>query len=237
MLVEKWQNNDFWSRAVSYASQFAAKKVPFERIVLDALNVTEFDFVSVAARWNTLNDFQKNLVWLWYRVYPTDEYYSYVCKKASNASEIPEKIRDEILLLSNRSERWIQERMAAVRALSFHDFDDAYFALMDKLPLDETKLKLLTYQTHEEKTYAVKVISNMLRSGAEPSAIATELLENNFPALTLAWICSLRPHISLMALKVWGSFTSEMGLKSYRILMAVLKNPDYEQGRRTLRVS
>lgn len=40
-----------------------------------------------------------------------------------------------------------------------------------------------------------------------------------------------------MALKVWGSFTSEMGLKSYRILMAVLKNPDYEQGRRTLRVS
>ena len=183
VLVEKWQNNDFWSRAVSYASQFAAKKVPFERIVLDALNVTEFDFVSVAARWNTLNDFQKNLVWLWYRVYPTDEYYSYVCKKASNASEIPEKIRDEILLLSNRSERWIQERMAAVRALSFHDFDDAYFALMDKLPLDETKLKLLTYQTHEEKTYAVKVISNMLRSGAEPSAIATELLENNFPAL------------------------------------------------------
>ena len=45
--------------------------------------------------------------------------------------------------------------MAAVRALSFHSFDDAYFALMDKLPLDETKLKLLTYQTHEEKTYAL----------------------------------------------------------------------------------
>ena len=99
----------------------------------------------------TLNDFQKNLVWLWYRVYPTDEYYSYACKKASCVSEIPEKIRDEILLISNRSDRWIEERMVAVRALSFHSFDDSYFALMDKLPLDETKLKLLTYQTHEEK--------------------------------------------------------------------------------------
>lgn len=155
----------------------------FDKIVLDALNVTEFDFVSIAARWKTLNDFQKNLVWLWYRVYPTDEYYSYVCKKASRASEIPEELRDEILLVSNRSERWIGERMAAVRALSFQSFDDAYFALMDKLPLDETKLKLLTYQTHEEKTYAIKVISNMLRGGAEPSAIAADLLEQSYPAL------------------------------------------------------
>lgn len=183
MLIEKWQNNDFWSRAVNYASQFATQKVPFKKIVLDALSVTEFDFVSIVARWNTMNDFQMNLIWLWYRVYPTKEYYSYACKKAPSASEIPEKIRDEILLIFNRSDRWIQERMAAVRALSFHDFDDAYFALMDKLPLDETKLKLLTYQTHEEKTYAIKVISNMLRGGAEPSAIATKLLVDEYPAL------------------------------------------------------
>lgn len=33
------------------------------------------------------------------------------------------------------------------------------------------------------KLYAVKVISNMLRSGAEPSAIATTLLERDYPSL------------------------------------------------------
>ena len=183
LLTEQWQSNDFWNRTINYASRYAAGKASFDKIVLDALNVNEFEFVSVAARWKTLNDFQKNLVWLWYRVYPTDEYYSYACKKALYATEIPEKIRDEILLISNRSERWIDERMAAVRALSFRSFDDAYFALMDKLPLDETKLKLLTYQTHEEKTYAVKIVSNMLRGGAEPGAIASNLLEQSYPAL------------------------------------------------------
>lgn len=183
LLIEKWQNNDFWSRVVKYVSQYATKEVSFDRIVLDALNVNEFDFISVAARWKTLNDFQKNLIWLWYKVYPTDEYYSYACKKASRASEIPEKIRDEILSVSNRSDRWIKERMAAVRALAFQFFDNAYFALIDKLSLDETKLKLLTYQTHEEKTYAVKVISNMLRGGAELGAIAVGLLENDYPSL------------------------------------------------------
>lgn len=183
ILEEKWMDDDFWSNAINYASKFEIKKAPFEKLIFDALNVTEFDFVSIAARWNTLDDFQKNLVWLWYKVYPTDEYYCFACKKAKNALEIPEKIRDEILLISNRSDLWIQERMAAVRAFAFYGFNDAYFALMDKLPLPQTKLKLLTYQTHEEKTYAVKIVSGLLRSGAEPKAIASDMLINDYPSL------------------------------------------------------
>lgn len=182
-LIGEWQSNDFWSQVVAYASKYAPQKVAFAKIVLDALNVNDFDFVSIAARWKTLNDFQKILVWLWYRVYPTDEYYSYACKKATSAVDIPVKIRDEILLISNRSTHWIEERMAAVRAFTFQSFDDTYFALMDKIPLPETKLRLLTYQTHEEKTYAIKVISGLLRGGAEPRAIA-DLLESNYPSLT-----------------------------------------------------
>ena len=151
--------------------------------ILDALNANEFDFVSVAARWKTLSDFQKALVWMWYRAYPTDEYYCYACKQAQTADEIPARLRDEILLISNRSEKWIQERMAAVRAVGFTSFDDGYFALLDKIPLPETRLQLLTYQTHEEKTYAVKVISGMLRSGAEPDAIG-ELIADDYPAMS-----------------------------------------------------
>lgn len=183
ILEEKWMDDDFWSNAINYASKFEIKKASFEKLIFDALNVTEFDFVSIAARWNTLDDFQKNLVWLWYKVYPTEEYYCFACKKAKNALEIPEKIRDEILLISNRSDLWIQERMAAVRAFAFYSFNDAYFALMDKLPLPQTKLKLLTYQTHEEKTYAVKIVSGLLRSGAEPKAIASDMLINDYPSL------------------------------------------------------
>ena len=183
ILEEKWIGDAFWNNAIKYASKYEIKKASFAKLVLDALNITEFDFVSVAARWNTLDDFQKNLVWLWYKVYPTDEYYCFACKKSENALEIPEKVRDEILLISSRSDRWIQERMAAVRAFAFHSFNDAYFALIDKLPLPETKLKMLTYQTHEEKTYAVKIVSTLLRSGAEPAAIASSLLIDDYPAL------------------------------------------------------
>lgn len=181
VLVEKWENNDFWSRMVTYASKFN-NKVSVGRIIVKALNVTDFDFVSVVARWKMLDEFQRELVWLWYRAYPTGDYYSYACRKADNASEIPARIRNEILLISSRSDLWIQQRMNAMKALRQSSFDDAYFALMDKLPLAETKLQLLTYQTHEEKAYAIKVISGLLRNGAEPEAVAS-LIANDYPEL------------------------------------------------------
>lgn len=181
-LVEKWQDDEFWSRMVTFAARYEGGKMTFGTLVLDSLNVNEFDFISIAARWKTLSDFQKKLIWIWYRVYPTDEYYSYACKNASKAEDIPARLRDDIFQLSSRSDKWIKERMSAVKALGFTSFDDAYFAAMDKLPLPETKLQLLTYQTHEEKVYAIKVISSMLRGGAEPDALA-ELIETDYPAL------------------------------------------------------
>lgn len=180
-LVEKWESNNFWSQMVIYASKLYGK-ASFEQIVILVLKVMKFDFVSVAARWNTLDEFQKELVWLWYRVYPTGDYFSYACRKAATAPDIPARIRDEILLVSTRSALWIEQRMAAMKALNFSSFSDAYFELMDKLPLAETKLQLLTYQTHEERTYAVKVISGLLRNGAEPDAVA-DMITNDYPAL------------------------------------------------------
>lgn len=183
ILAEKWENNDFWSKMITYVSSFNGR-VPFEKVVNLVLNVKIFEFVSVVARWNTFDTFQKELVWLWYRVYPSRDYYSYACQKAVTASEIPIRIRDEILLVSNRSVLWIEQRMAAMKVLHFTSFDDAYFALMDKLPLPETKLQLLTYQTHEEKTYAIKVISGLLRNGAEQDAVA-DMIANDYPSLAV----------------------------------------------------
>ena len=180
-LVEKWESNEFWNQMVRCASDFH-EGASFEKIVLQALNIKVFDFVSVVARWSTLSKFQKELVWLWYRVFPTDDYYSYACGKADSSVDIPAKIRDEILLVVSRSAMWIEQRMAAMRVLNFPSFDDAYFAKLDKLPLAETKLQLLTYQTHEERTFAVKVISNLLRNGAEPEAVA-DMIADAYPAM------------------------------------------------------
>lgn len=177
-LKKEWQDETFWAELIPYAQ----KNAKFSSIVLRVLNINDFNFVSVAARWKTLSDLEKNLVWLWYRVYPTEEYYSYACKKADTAADIPARIRDEILLLSSRSDEWIKQRMLAIKAISFKSFDDSYFTQLDKLPLAEMKLQLLTYQTHEECAYAIKVISGLLRNGIEPDAVA-ELIKVAYPIL------------------------------------------------------
>lgn len=177
-LNESWGPDDLWAQLIPLAK----RGMKFADIVLDQLNITSFDFVSVIARWKTLNDLQKELIWMWYRVYPTDEYYTYACTRATKAAQISERIRDEILLVSSRSDSWIAQRMAAMNVLAFGSFDDAYFKALDKLQVASMKLNMLTYRTHEECTYALKTVSTLLRDGAEPTAVA-ELLKDKYPNL------------------------------------------------------
>lgn len=173
-----WESEEFWTSLIPDAKQCSS----FDEMVLRKLFLASFDFIAVYARWDVLTDEEKELVWMWYRVHPTGEYYSHACKKAENAFEIPEKIRDEILLMESRTDSMISERMKAMRAYKFTEFDEDYFKLMDRLRLPEMKLQLLTYETHEERTYAIRVVSGMLRDGAEPEAIAA-MLKNVYPTL------------------------------------------------------
>lgn len=177
-IKRNWENDEFWAKLIPGVK----KGMTFSDVVLDQLDITTFDFVSVVARWDTLNKFQRELIWMWYRVYPTEEYYSYVCKKAQIADEIPERIKNEILEISSRSQKWIEERMKAMRVLRFVSFDDAYFKALDKLPVPEMKLQLLTYKTHEECAFAIKTVSSMLRNGAELEAVA-DILKDSYPLL------------------------------------------------------
>lgn len=179
VLQREWAEDSFWADLIPYAK----KGNMFKDVVFNILKITTFDFVSIAARWNILSDLSRNVVWLWYRIYPTDEYYSYACKKARSSSEIPTRIRDEILAITTRSQSWIDERMRAMKAFSFTSFDDAYFKQMDKISLADTKLQLLTYRTHEERAYAIKVVSSLLRKGVEADA-AANMVRDDYPTLT-----------------------------------------------------
>ena len=116
-LVEGCLRDDFWSRVVNYVSKFSAK-VSFAKIVLDALNVNNFDFVSVVARWKMLDDFQKNLVWLWYRVYPAGDFFLPVAKPLP----LP-KFRTEFAmkycLLATKMTRGLMSACTQLKALHF----------------------------------------------------------------------------------------------------------------------
>lgn len=177
-IEQSWEDDDFWTGLIPAAKDCGS----FDELVKQKLSMSSFEFTAALAQWNILTDEQKELVWMWYRVHPTGEYYSYACKKADHAFEIPDRIRDEILLLESRTDTWIGERMRAMSALSFTEFDEDYFKLMDRLRLPKMKLQLLTFKTHEERTYAIRVVSDMLRDGIEPEAIA-DMIKDSYPIL------------------------------------------------------
>lgn len=177
---ESLETAEFWAKVAS----MAGGRSTFATIVMEQINTVKFSFCDVIAKWQMLNEFQRELVWLWYKIYPTDDYYSFACNKAKTANEIPERIRDEILSLSSRTFKWIDERKQAMSAIKFSTFSEEYFNRLDQLPLPETRLQMLTYRTHEERAYAIKTISQMLRNGTDIGYLS-EIVGKDFPALSV----------------------------------------------------
>lgn len=142
-----------------------------------------FDPVSVLARFADLSDFEKKIFWLWYKLYPSDDYFTYAISKASSVSDIPTTLRDAIFQLSEPSEVFIKQRIAALRVMDV-SYNDDYFSALDKIPSPEMRLRFLTFKTLSERSYAIKTVSNLLRIGADVDAV-TRLINCYYPDLAV----------------------------------------------------
>ncbi len=171
-------NNEFWK----YVAQYVKQGVEFAETIKFLLNIGHsFDPIGVLARFSELSEAQKNLLLIWYKLYPSDDYYSFAISKASVASEIPVVLRDAIFELPRLTDAFIQQRTAALRVLDV-SYSEDYFLKLDKIASPETRLMMLTYRTIAERSYAIKTVSGLLRSGADVDAV-TELVRNDYPDL------------------------------------------------------
>ena len=75
------QSDKFWSQMIKNSGAFLQKKPTLSNLILNEFNLKSFDFVDICCRWKFLSSYQKGLVWLWYRAYPDQTYYSFACQK------------------------------------------------------------------------------------------------------------------------------------------------------------
>ncbi len=177
-LKKAYGNDEFWKRIAQNIRQHK----PFADTIKHLLNIGHsFDPISVLARFNELSDSELNLLMLWYKIYPTDDYYTYAISKASSAAAIPTSLRDSIFELPKVTDVFIQQRTAALRVLDV-SYSDEYFAKLDKVAAPESRLMMLTYRTLTERAYAVKTVSGLLRSGADVNSVVKQL-KNDYPDL------------------------------------------------------
>ncbi|NCC60660.1 MAG: BREX-4 system phosphatase PglZ [Verrucomicrobiae bacterium] len=148
-------------------------------VIKRCLNVYKFEPLSVLSRWESLSRFEQWLVWLWYRVNPSDGYCGYAIRRSRAPEEIVGSIMHSIFDCVEKSE-WFDERSQAVASLNAELQNDEYFDRLDQVPSLETRLTLLSCVSHMEKTYALKTISCCLKKGIEFESVASPLRER-FP--------------------------------------------------------
>lgn len=171
-------NEEFWK----YVAQNIKQGVNFADNIKFLLNIGHsFDPIGVLARFNNLSEAEQNLLLMWYKLYPSDDYYDFAISKAPIASEIPVILRDAIFELPKLTDAYIQQRTAALRVLDV-SYSEEYFAKLDKFASPEARLMMLTYRTLEERSYAIKTVSGLLRNGADVISV-TELVKKDYPDL------------------------------------------------------
>ena len=171
-------NEEFWK----YIASNTIQGRPFAETIKHLLNIGHsFDPVSVLARIGELSENEVNLLKLWYKLYPSDDYYTYAINKAKTPAGIPVSLRDSVFELPNITDAFIQQRAAALRVLDV-SYSDEYFTKLDRVTAPESRLMRLTYRTLAERAYAVKTVSELLRSGADVAVVA-EQLKPDFPDL------------------------------------------------------
>ena len=177
-LKKEYGDELFWSeiaRNVQRGKQFSAT-------IDHILNIGHtFDPVSVLSRFDQLTDVPRRLFWIRYKIYSTSDYYSYAIGKSPTPNTIPSTFRDSIFEMQKPPDIYIYERLNAMRVLNLA-YDNDYFSKLEKILPVELRLSYLTYRTHEERTYAIKIVSELLRIGTDVNAI-TEILKQNYQAL------------------------------------------------------
>lgn len=176
-LKKEYGSDQFWNEV---AKNVQLDK-PFLATIDYALNVGHsFDPISILAKFEQLSETERLLFWIRHKLYPGSNYVSYAVSKTSKPDEIPLAVRDAVFSLTKPFDAQLAERLKAIGVLNLH-FEDGYFAKLDKVSA-ESRFAYLTSKTAEERTYAVKTISELLRKGGELTAIAA-LLRQSYHAL------------------------------------------------------
>jgi hypothetical protein len=178
-LRKEFGDDKFWSEIAKQVR----RGVPFSATIKYILNIGHsFDPISLLARFEQATNTERRLLWIWYKLYPNDDYYTYALNNARSPEDIPMLLRDAIFAFPNISERFIAERIKALRVLNLY-CDNNYIAKLDNVTSPEVRLSLLTYKTIEERTYAIKTVSGLLRTGADISTIAA-MVQLGYPELS-----------------------------------------------------
>lgn len=165
-LKKEFGTEQQWGSLVPYIK---STNEPFSQIITSGLNLMEFDPYQVLGVWGNLNQEKRWLFYLWYalKLNPKDDYISYAVSKASDCEDIVFSIECSIFdcTENNRFDEWLIQRKEALVALGVDGLSSEFWKRMSTLRDSRKKFKLLTGETHDERTKIIELVSHLLLKG------------------------------------------------------------------------
>ena len=178
LLKREYGNDIFWK---DVAKNVQAGK-PFIATIDYILNVARnFDAVPILARFQQSTETERTLLWMRCKMYASCDYVSYAISITNKTDEIPLTVRDAIFTLENPSKKQLAERYNALCVLDLH-YDDGYFKKLKNIFPVDMRFTYLTFKTQAERAYAIRLVGELLRKGADITSLAS-LLKPLYPSL------------------------------------------------------
>ena len=157
-----------------------------EQLITIGLNLVNFNPFQILGTWNTLDSNKKWLFHLWYALglNQKSDYISYAVSGESSADTVPFSLECAILSCTENThfDEWLVQREEALHALGLTKISEEFWSKYDCLPDAKIKMKLLTGETHEERTKIIELLSQALSEGTAPDHFKT-VLKEKYPDL------------------------------------------------------
>lgn len=174
-----------WLHLASYATK---QGYPIQDAIRRALNLFVFEPHQILSGWKTADDNTKWLFWLWYRLglNTQSDYISHAISSAKTFQDIGRSLETDILCCVENTnfDEWIEQRNTVMAEMEVSSFGPMYWNAFDAITDSRKKLKMLSGNTHEERTKIIEVISQALKSGKTIHEFKMILMEK-YPDLYL----------------------------------------------------
>ena len=165
---------------------FAAPGGTMAEIIPRVLNLRVFDPRPVIANWAALSANEKWAFYLWYRLEldRAGDYAAFAAERSAASRDLPGGVECAILDGLDRPDLddWVRQRAELLERAGYRAPSREFLEKLDRVPDLQTKLKLLTGQTHEERTKILELVSQALRE-ERPMTDLQPLLEERYPDL------------------------------------------------------
>lgn len=148
-----------------------------ENVILNAVNLQQFDSSIIATQWDNIDQTAKVYVWIWYQLHTPSDYVGSIIHRMlpENLDDLAKNIANDILPYIENKPDWVKERKSLMLGMRDTVPSQQFLNKLDQYE-PKTIFEVLTGKTIEEKKFIIKTLCRWLRTGGDIAENYSEII-------------------------------------------------------------